>query len=106
MIRIGIVGCNYGRLVHLPAFRLDPRCEVIALAGTDAARAAELARAANVPLSFGNWTDLVKHPDVDAITIAAPPALQPSMASGATSAIEHQLRSDHDPNASRTYIRE
>ena len=34
MIRIGIVGCNYGRLVHLPAFRLDPRCEVVALAGT------------------------------------------------------------------------
>src|SRR5207247_3999856 len=33
-------------------------------------------------------------------------ALQPSMASGATSAIEHQLRSDHDPNASLTYIRE
>ena len=80
MIRIGIVGCNYGRLVHLPAFRLDPRCEVIALAGTDAARAAELARAANVPLSFGNWTDLVEHPDVDAITIAAPPALQPAIA--------------------------
>ena len=80
MIRIGIIGCNYGRLVHLPAFRLDSRCEVIALAGTDAARAAELARAANVPLSFGNWTDLVEHPDVDAITIAAPPALQPAIA--------------------------
>ncbi len=77
MIRIGIVGCNYGRLVHLPAFRLDPRCEVIALAGTDAARAAELARAANIPLSFGNWTDLVEHPDVDAIAIATPPACSP-----------------------------
>ena len=80
MIRIGIIGCNYGRLVHLPAFRLDSRCEVIALAGTDAARAAELARATSVPLSFGNWTDLVEHPDVDAITIAAPPALQPAIA--------------------------
>lgn len=80
MIRIGIIGCNYGRLVHLPAFRLDPRCEVIALAGTDSARAAEMARAANIPLSFGNWIDLVEHPDVDAITIATPPALQPAIA--------------------------
>ena len=80
MIRIGIVGCNYGRLIHLPAFRLDPRCEVIALAGTDSARTAELARAANIPLSFGNWTDLVEHPDVDAITIATPPALQQAIA--------------------------
>ncbi|MET4261091.1 putative dehydrogenase [Bradyrhizobium sp. S3.12.5] len=80
MIRIGIVGCNYGRLVHLPAFRLDRRCEVVALAGSNVARTAELARAANIPFSFGNWTDLVEHPDVDAVTIAAPPSLQPAIA--------------------------
>ena len=35
MIRLGIVGCNYGRSVLLPAFRADPRCEVVALAGSD-----------------------------------------------------------------------
>ena len=80
MIRIGIIGCNYGRLVHLPAFRLDSRCEVVALAGTDSPRAAELARAADIPHSFGTWIDLVEHPDVDAITIATPPALQPAIA--------------------------
>jgi predicted dehydrogenase len=80
VIRIGIVGCNYGRLVHLPAFRLDPRCEVIALAGSDAARTAELAQEANIPLAFGNWEDLVAHPDVDAVAIAAPPTLQPAIA--------------------------
>ena len=80
MIRIGIVGCNYGRLIHLPAFRLDTRCEVVALAGTDAARTAELARAAAIPHAFGNWVDLVEHPDIDAVTIATPPALQPEIA--------------------------
>ena len=42
MIGVGIVGCNYGRTVLIPAFRQDPRCEVVALAGTDTARAAEL----------------------------------------------------------------
>jgi predicted dehydrogenase len=80
LIRIGIIGCNYGHTVHLPAFRLDPRCEVVALAGTDSARAAELARAADIPLAFGNWTELVEHPSVDAVTIATPPALQPEIA--------------------------
>jgi predicted dehydrogenase len=80
VIRIGIVGCNYGRLIHLPAFRLDSRCDVVALAGTDSARAAELARAAGIPLSFDNWIDLVEHPDIDAVTIATPPALQPAIA--------------------------
>jgi predicted dehydrogenase len=80
MIRIGIVGCNYGRLVHLPAFRNDPRCTVIALAGSDAVRTAQLARDAGIPFAFGRWEDLVDHPDVDAVTIAAPPRLQPAIA--------------------------
>ncbi len=80
MIRIGIVGCNYGRLVQLPAFRLDPRCEVVALAGRDAARTAELANVDGVRLAFGNWEKLVEHPDVDAVVIATSPGAQPAIA--------------------------
>jgi len=80
VIRIGIVGCNYGRLVHLPAFRLDSRCTIVALAGTDSSRAAAVAGADDIPLSFGDWSSLVEHPDVDAVSIATPPALQPVIA--------------------------
>jgi predicted dehydrogenase len=80
LIRIGIVGCNYGRLVQLPAFRLDPRCEVVALAGRDAARTAELAKADGVRLAFGSWEKLVEHPDVDAVAIATTPNAQPAIA--------------------------
>jgi predicted dehydrogenase len=80
LVGIGIVGCNYGRLVQLPAFRLDPRCRVVALAGRDAARTAELARAEAVPLAFGNWEQLVEHPDVDAVCVATEPGLQPQIA--------------------------
>lgn len=79
MIRIGIVGCNYGRTVLLPAFRADPRCEVVVLAGTDASRTAELARAANVPRGIGDWTTLVDDPSVDAVAIAVPPDRQPEI---------------------------
>jgi predicted dehydrogenase len=80
LIGIGIVGCNYGRLVHLPAFRHDPRCMVVALAGRDASRTQELAQAANVPLAFGDWRELVEHPDVAAVAIATTPAAQPEIA--------------------------
>lgn len=80
LVRIGIVGCNFGRLVHLPAFRLDPRCEVVALAGRDAARTAELAGAAGIPLAFGDWQQLIEHRDVEAVAIATLPALQPAIA--------------------------
>jgi predicted dehydrogenase len=80
VIRIGIIGCNYGRQVHLPAFRQDSRCSVMALAGSDAARTADIARASDIPHAFGDWRALVESPDVDAITIATPPELQPSIA--------------------------
>lgn len=80
LVGIGIIGCNYGRLVQLPAFRLDPRCKVVALAGREAARTAELARSDNVPLAFGGWEQLVEHPDVDAVCIATEPRLQPQIA--------------------------
>ncbi len=80
MIRLGIVGCKYGRTVLLPAFRLDRRCEVVALAGTDAARTAQLAREADIPKAFGDWTALVEDKTVDAVAIATPPRQQPAIA--------------------------
>src|SRR5262249_13318336 len=80
MIGVGIVGCNYGRTVLIPAFRQDPRCEVVALAGTDAARTAELARAANVTRGVGSWQAMVEEPAVAVIAVAVPPDLQPAIA--------------------------
>lgn len=76
MIRVGIVGVNYGRLVLLPAFRIDPRCEIVALAGSNEARAAEHARAAGVPKAYGDWRALIGDTDIDAVVIATTPALQ------------------------------
>src|SRR5215470_16430077 len=80
VIRLGIVGSNYGRTVQLPAFRADPRCEVVALGGSDAARTAELARAAGVPKAYGDWRALVDDKDIQAIAIATLPSLQAQIA--------------------------
>ena len=80
MIGVGIVGCNYGRTVLLPAFRTDPRCEVVALAGSDGARTAELARAVEVARGFGDWRALIEDRAVTAVAVAVPPDLQPEVA--------------------------
>ena len=80
MIRLGIVGSNYGRIVQLPAFRADPRCQVVALAGSDLARTAELARAVGVPKAYGDWRALVEDKDVQAVAIATLPSLQARIA--------------------------
>lgn len=83
MIRLGIVGCNFGQAVLLPAFRADPRCSVDALAGTDISKAREIARTTGIRQSFGDWRAIADHPDLDAIAIAVPPSLQPEIASRA-----------------------
>ena len=80
MIRVGIVGSNFGRAVLLPAFRADPRCEVVALAGRDAQKTEGLAREAGVARAFKTWTELVEDGGIDAVAIATPPALQPDIA--------------------------
>jgi len=80
LIRVGIVGCNYGRAVQLPAFRLDPRCQVTALAGSDAARTAKLAGESGIAQPFADWSQLVDSDAVDAVAIATPPRLQPEIA--------------------------
>ena len=80
MIGVGIIGCNYGRNVLLPAFRSDPRCAVVALAGSEAKRTAEIARAANVSQGYGDWRALIEDKSVGAVAIAVPPALQGTIA--------------------------
>ena len=86
MIRIGIIGSNYGRTVLLPAFRVDPRCDVVAMAGSNAARTAELAKAAGVPKAYGDWRALVDDKDVQAVVIATLPSLQAEIAIAALKA--------------------
>jgi len=80
VIRIGIVGSNYGRTVQLPAFRADSRCKVVALAGSNAARAAEFARAEGIAKGYGDWRALVEDKDVEAVAIATLPSLQAPIA--------------------------
>ena len=62
--------------MQLPAFRADPRCDVIALAGSDARRTAERARDSGVPKAYGDWRVLVEDEDVQAVAIATLPSLQ------------------------------
>lgn len=83
MIRLGIVGTNYGRTVLMPAFRADSRCRVTALAGHNAARTRDLATAADVPKAYADWRALVEDGEVDAVVIATLPALQAGIARAA-----------------------
>jgi predicted dehydrogenase len=86
LIRIGILGTNYGRNVHLPALRADARCVVTALCGSDLDRARKAADESGVPKAFGDWRVLLADKDIDAVSIATLPSLQAEIAVAALQA--------------------
>lgn len=78
--RVAVVGAGFGRYALAPAFRRDPRCEVVAIC----ARSPESANRAASELGIERvYTDPVAMLDagsIDAIAIATPPHVQPAVA--------------------------
>jgi hypothetical protein len=89
LIRVGIIGLGFGTRVLLPAFRRHPRCRVVALCGRHPARTRQAARRLGVPVAHARWRALVDDPAIDAVAIATPPILQPSVACAAARAGKH-----------------
>ncbi len=86
--RVAVVGTSFGVRVHVPALRAAG-FEVVALVGTDPDRTARRAARAEIPVAT---TDLLSVlPDVDAITIATPPATHKLLALTAIRAGKHVI---------------
>jgi predicted dehydrogenase len=79
-LRVAVIGVGFGQQVHVPAFRADSRCEVTTLCASNEAKAAEIATRLNVPHASGDWRAVVADPEIDAVSIAVPPRLQPQIA--------------------------
>jgi predicted dehydrogenase len=73
----------------VPAFRADPRCEIVAIAGSHPEKASAVARAVGIPQAYSDWRELVESPAVDAVAIATPPAVQPAIVVAAAARRKH-----------------
>lgn len=80
MIRVGVIGIGFGQQVHVPAFRTDGRCEVAVVAASSQDRAQAVATRLGIPKAANCWQDVVEDPEINAISIAVPPMLQPQIA--------------------------
>ncbi|MEI9999426.1 MAG: Gfo/Idh/MocA family oxidoreductase [Verrucomicrobiota bacterium] len=75
-IRAGIIGLgNWGRYGHMPALRLLPDFEIVALASRRLELARELAAEWRVAHAFADAGELIAHPHVD-LVVVLPPAPQ------------------------------
>ena len=80
-IRIGIMGS--GQIVqrsHLPGFQEDGRCEVVAIAARDEQRLRDVAGRFRIPRFYTDWRAMLDAEELNAVTVASPPALHREMA--------------------------
>ena len=89
-LRVGVIGTGFGALVQIPAFRANPRAEVVAVASATPGKARQTAQALGVPHAFDDWKQLVAA-DLDLVSITTPPALHHPMALAALDNGRHVL---------------
>jgi predicted dehydrogenase len=89
-LRIGVIGTGFGALVQIPAFRANPRAEVVAVASGTPGKARKTADSLGVPHAFDDWRRMVEA-DLDLVSITTPPALHHPMALAALGAGRHVL---------------
>ena len=91
-VRVGVLGAGaWARHAHLPGYRRDARCEVVAIADPriDLARAA--AREFDIPVATADAHDLFRRDDIDAIDVCTPSATHFELAWAALEAGKHVL---------------
>jgi predicted dehydrogenase len=90
MLRVGVIGTGFGASVQIPAFRANPRVQVVAVASGQPGKARKVADEFGVPHAFDTYPDLVRA-DLDLVSITAPPHLHHPMATAAFAAGRHVL---------------
>jgi predicted dehydrogenase len=92
IIRVGVLGAGaWARGAHLPAYRRDLRCRVVAIADTDVDRARDAAREFEIPAVASDARDLLDRQDIDLIDVCTPSHTHFELAWGALEAGKHVL---------------
>ncbi|HJZ73300.1 MAG TPA: Gfo/Idh/MocA family oxidoreductase [Vicinamibacterales bacterium] len=92
LVRVGVLGAGtWARSAHLPGYRRDPRCRIVAVCDVEIDRAREAARAFDVPTATANPRDLFERDDIDLIDVCTPSHTHFELAWNALEAGKHVL---------------
>ncbi|CCF85342.1 Gfo/Idh/MocA family protein [Nitrolancea hollandica] len=73
-LRIGVIGTDLGRTMHIPGLQMLPQVEVAAVCAGAAEDAHATALRHHVPLYFDDYRTMIHNAELDAIVITGPPA--------------------------------
>jgi predicted dehydrogenase len=92
IVRVGVLGAGaWARGAHLPGYRRDPRCRLVAIADVIPDRARDAAREFDIPHVAADAAELLRRDDVDLVDVCTPSQTHFELAWGALEAGKHVL---------------
>jgi predicted dehydrogenase len=92
MVRVGVLGAGaWAEFAHVPGFKRDKRCELVAIADSVVERAQAFARQFGIPHVYASHEELIARQDIDLIDVCTPSATHFELAWAALEAGKHVL---------------
>ena len=73
-VGIGIIGTGFARTTQIPGFRDCMGARIVAIASRSRDRAEAIAKEFGIDHVPADWQELVRHPDVDLVSVVTPPS--------------------------------
>ena len=91
-VRVGVLGAGaWAGFAHLPGFKRDPRCELVAIADTVVERAHEAATRFGIPNVYESPEELIARDDLDVVDVCTPSDTHFALSWAALEAEKHVL---------------
>src|SRR5688572_27213543 len=92
VVRVGVLGAGiWAQAAHLPGYRRDARCRVVAIADPNIALARDTARRFEIPSATDDHRELLQRDDIDVIDVCTPSHTHFELAWAALDAGKHVL---------------
>jgi predicted dehydrogenase len=92
IVRVGVLGAGaWARGAHLPGYKRDARCRIVAIADSEKDRAEQAAREFDIPTATADARELFARDDIDMIDVCTPSHTHFELAWGALEAGKHVL---------------
>jgi predicted dehydrogenase len=90
-LRVAIVGTGFGLSALVPAFRLQPQAEIVAVCSARRERADAAARSAGIPAAYTDYQAMLDQEQPDLVCVVTPTALHAPITLAAIAAGAHVL---------------
>jgi len=91
-VRVGVLGAGaWADFAHLPGYKRDPRCELVAIADPMIDRAKAFAAKFGIPSYYGTHEELIARSDIDLVDVCTPSATHFELTWAALQAGKHVL---------------